>query len=122
MHLTNKKFKIKNRQVKKDKGKLILSKNISVSLNDKSTNVCIIGGSGSQKTYAFTEPNLTQASSSYLVADRFLKTYNKFSQFLRSLGYGVRLIDMAEVENSKEMADSKMTDTILSNIFISQKI
>lgn len=49
MHLTNKKFKIKNRQVKKDKGKLILSKNISVSLNDKSTNVCIIGGSGSQK-------------------------------------------------------------------------
>lgn len=80
---------------------LILSKSISMPLDAKNTNVCIIGGSGSQKTYAFTEPNLMQANSSYLVADRYLSTYNKFSEFLKSTGYEVKLVDLAEIENLK---------------------
>lgn len=82
---------------------LILSRNIKVPLNSKNTNICMIGGSGSQKTYAFTEPNLMQANSSYLVADRFLKTYSKLSQFLSSLGYEIRVVDLAEVEDLKGM-------------------
>lgn len=80
---------------------LILSRNIKIPLDSKNTNICVIGGSGSQKTYAFTEPNLMQANSSYLVADRFLKTYSKFSQFLSSVGYEVRVIDLYEAENLK---------------------
>lgn len=84
-----------------NKDGLILSKNIGIPLDSKNTNICMIGGSGSQKTYAFTEPNLMQANSSYLVADRFLKTYSKFSQFLSSLGYEIRVVDLSEVEDLK---------------------
>lgn len=83
--------------------RLILSKNYSVPIDSKNTNVCVVGAAGSGKTYNFLVPNLMQANSSYIVPDRFLNTYNKTAPYLKSEGYEVKLIDLsfADVSNNK---------------------
>lgn len=83
----------KYRSNKKDR--LIVSKQYSVPIDSKNTNVCLVGAAGSGKTYNFVLPNLMQANSSYLVADRFTDMYKKTAPYLESNGYEVNLLDLS---------------------------
>ena len=52
---------------------IILSQNIQLSMDTRLTflnnNVCIVGGSGSGKTFYFNEPNVLNMSCNYIITD-----------------------------------------------------
>lgn len=90
-----KKKKKINKYKSSKKDRLIISEQYSVPVNSKNTNICLVGAAGSGKTYNFELPNLMQANSSYLVADRFMDMHKKTAPYLESTGYKVNLLDLS---------------------------
>ncbi len=84
---------------------LILAKDQYYSLNCFKTklnnNVLVVGTSGAGKTRSIVEPNLLQATGSYVVADPKGNLYGKYRRYLELKGYRVMKLDFTDPENSE---------------------
>lgn len=83
---------------------MILSKNVSLSMNTKQTflNDCvlIVGGSGSGKTRYEIKPNLLQANCSYVITDPSGELLASCGSFLEQQGYEIKVFNLVEMNHS----------------------
>ncbi len=81
-----------------DKNVMIIAEGHEYSLDCFSTklnnNVIVVGGSGAGKTTSVVEPNIVQATGSYIVTDPKGNLYRKLGPFLRENGYKVMSLDL----------------------------
>ena len=98
----------KHFQTKPDDRYILLSKNISISMNVRELpqehqtnhNVLIVGGSGSGKTRYYIKPNLMQANCSYIVCDPKGEVYRAVGGLLEEEGYDVSILNLVDIEKS----------------------
>ena len=64
------------------------------------TNILLIGGSGSGKSYRFVGPNILQANSSYVITDPSGNLYGEYGHFLENMGYNVKCLNLSHMEKS----------------------
>ncbi|MCR5093334.1 MAG: type IV secretory system conjugative DNA transfer family protein [Lachnospiraceae bacterium] len=64
-------------------------------------NVLVVGTSGAGKTRGVVEPNLMQASGSYVVSDPKGNLYAKYKDYLKERGYRVVKLDFTDPANSE---------------------
>lgn len=85
-------------KIKLDSNSMIIAKNLYYSLNDRNylnNNTVIIGASGTGKTRNIVEPNIIQATGSYVISDPKGNLYDKYCTYLKEKGYAVYKIDFA---------------------------
>lgn len=86
------------------KGKLIIAKDCTYSLNDYETklnnNVLVVGGSGTGKTRTIVTPNIHEAVGSYIISDPKGNLHKKYGAFLRKKGYKIKVMDFTHPERS----------------------
>jgi len=63
-------------------------------------NVLVVGTSGAGKTRSLVEPNLLQATGSYVISDPKGNLYGKYRKYLEKKGYRVLILDFTDPENS----------------------
>ena len=63
-------------------------------------NVLVVGTSGAGKTRSIVEPNLLQATGSYIVSDPKGNLHKKYRRYLAGKGYKVLKLDFTDPENS----------------------
>ncbi len=84
--------------------KLVLAMDKFYSLDTYETkvnnNVLVVGASGSGKTRSIVEPNLLQATGSYIVSDPKGNLYRKYKSYLESKDYRVLKLDFTDPLNS----------------------
>ncbi len=84
---------------------LILAEDQYYSLDCYTTkvnnNVLAVGTSGAGKTRSLVEPNLLQATGSYIVSDPKGNLYGKYRDYLRKKGYRVMKLDFTDPEHSE---------------------
>ncbi len=84
--------------------RLILAKGQTYSLDTYETqlnnNVLVVGTSGSGKTRSIVEPNILQATGSYIVSDPKGNLHRKYKSYLESQGYRVLKLDFTDPLNS----------------------
>lgn len=98
----------KHFQTKPDDRYILLSKNISISMNvlelpqehQTNHNVLVVGGSGSGKTRYYIKPNLIQADCSYIVCDPKGEVYRAVGGLLEEEGYDVSILNLVDMEKS----------------------
>ena len=66
----------------------------------RNNNMVVIGGAGTGKTRGIVEPNLLQATGSYVVSDPKGNLYRKYKMYLQKKGYKVMKLDFAHPEES----------------------
>ncbi len=64
-------------------------------------NVIAVGTSGAGKTRSLVEPNLLQATGSYVISDPKGNLYEKYKDYLKQKGYRVLKLDFTDPENSE---------------------
>lgn len=64
------------------------------------SNVLVIGGAGSGKTFRFIEPNITLDTASLVVTDAGGVLYNRYKNFLKNHGYTVKVLNLANPARS----------------------
>ena len=83
---------------------MILGENRIYSMDSYETglnnNVLVVGTSGAGKTRGIVEPNIIQATGSYLISDPKGNLYNKYRDYLRSKGYRVMKLDFTDPGHS----------------------
>ena len=83
---------------------MILSKNIQLPIDvperPENANVLVVGGAGAGKLTCYTEPNIMQADSSFVITDVEGITYNRYGKFLEHMGYKVKCLDLLHMGNS----------------------
>ncbi len=86
--------------------KLILAEDRYYSLDSYETklnnNVLVVGTSGAGKTRSIVEPNILQASGSYIVCDPKGNLYGKYRRYLETKGYRVLKLDFTDPVNSEK--------------------
>lgn len=86
------------------KNSMILAKDQYYSLDSFQTrlnnNVLVVGTSGAGKTRSLVEPNLLQATGSYVVSDPKGNLHNKYKDYLESRGYRVVRLDFTDPAHS----------------------
>lgn len=84
------------------KNNMIMSEDIYLSMDNKKTrrnmNVCVIGGSGSGKSYNFVGPNIMQINCSYAVTDPSGGLFKEYGTFLEYYGYNVKCFNLAHMD------------------------
>lgn len=84
------------------KNNMIFSEDLYMSMDNKKTrrnsNVCVIGGSGSGKSYNFVGPNIMQINCSYAVTDPSGGLFKEYGAFLEHNGYNVKCFNLAHME------------------------
>ena len=65
-------------------------------------NVLAVGTSGAGKTRSLVEPNLLQATGSYVVSDPKGNLYGKYRSYLEEKGYRVLKLDFTDPKNSEQ--------------------
>lgn len=87
-----------------DEGLLIVGKDQIFSMDCFKTqlnnNVLVVGASGTGKTRSVVEPNLLQATGSYIVSDPKGLLYKKYRKYFEQKGYDVKLLDFKQPEKS----------------------
>lgn len=63
-------------------------------------NVLVVGSSGSGKTRGIVEPNILQATGSYIISDPKGTLYPKYKNYLKKEGYEVKVLDFIHPEQS----------------------
>ncbi len=89
----------------KDKmNNLLLTQNVRLSFDDKKTNLnsnmILVGGPGTGKTFNFVLPNVLKGTGSFVVCDPKGSTLKKSGKLLKKLGYIVRVLDLKNPEYS----------------------
>lgn len=114
----NKQFVSKNKE-----DNMILSENISLSMNTRQTmrnnNILTIGGSGAGKTRFIVKPNLLQGNCSYVITDPSGEILQSTGTFLKNEGYDLKIFNLTEMKNSHSynpFAYIKKEEDILSMI------
>ena len=83
---------------------MILGENRIYSMDSYETglnnNVLVVGTSGAGKTRGIVEPNIIQATGSYVISDPKGNLYNKYRDYLRSKGYRVMKLDFTDPGHS----------------------
>lgn len=86
-------------------GNLILGKNLSYSMDCYKTrvnnNVLVVGASGAGKTRGIVEPNILEATGSYIISDPKGNLYNKYKNYLEDKGYRVLKLDFTDPKHSE---------------------
>ncbi len=89
-----------------EKDTLILAENQYYSLDCYNTklnnNVLAVGTSGAGKTRSLVEPNLLQATGSYVVSDPKGNLYDKYKDYLEDRGYRVIKLDYTDPVHSEK--------------------
>ena len=84
--------------------KMIIGEGLEYDLNcyqtKRNNNVVVIGGAGTGKTRGIVEPNILQATGSYVISDPKGNLYQKYKRFLEVNGYEVKKIDFVHPEQS----------------------
>ena len=117
------------------KSNVILSKNLSLSLNDAeirkrtqdmvrvpNANVLAVGSPGSGKTYGIVEPNLLQANSSYVVVDPTGTLCKKYRKYLEKHGYRVQCLNLVNPDNETHYNPLRYIKTEQDIAAFSQKL
>lgn len=68
--------------------------------HDRNLNVCVIGGSGSGKTYRYVKPNLMQLNSNYFLTDPKGTLLDECGWLFADNGYKVMSFDMVRKDKS----------------------
>ncbi len=68
--------------------------------NHQNENMVIVGTTGSGKTHNGVEPNIIQASGSYVISDPKGNLYGKYKKYLASKGYEVLKLDFTNPKKS----------------------
>ena len=83
---------------------LILSQNVSLSMNTRKTNknlnVCVFGGSGEGKSRFFVKPNILQANCNMIVTDPAGELLEDTGKFLTDHGYVVKVLNLVDMKHS----------------------
>lgn len=84
------------------KNNMILSEELYMSMDNKKTrrnmNICVIGGSGSGKTYNFVGPNIMQINCSYAITDPSGGLFKEYGSFLEYHGYNVKCFNLSHMD------------------------
>ena len=84
------------------KNNVIMSEDIYLSMDNKKTrrnlNICVIGGSGSGKSYNFVGPNIMQINCSYAITDPSGGLFKEYGEFLEYYGYNVKCFNLAHMD------------------------
>lgn len=87
-----------------EKNNIILSQNMRLSMNTRLTflnnNVCIVGGSGSGKTFYFNEPNILNMSCNYIITDPKLSLLPEVGKAFLQNDYDIKILDLIHIDNS----------------------
>lgn len=78
---------------------------------DRNLNVCVIGGSGSGKTYRYVKPNLMQLNSNYFVTDPKGTLLEESGYLLAENGYDIKCFDMVKKHKSMHYNPLKYVKT-----------
>ena len=65
-------------------------------------NVIVVGASGAGKTRSIVEPNLLQATGSYIISDPKGNLYRKYKDYFKSKGYRVMKFDFTDPKHSAQ--------------------
>ena len=85
----------------KEPGNMIISKNLRYSLSGTSGTyscACVIGSTGSRKTFSYVKPNLMQMNASYIVTDPKTELIRDCGKMLERNGYNVLLFNLKKGE------------------------
>ncbi len=84
--------------------RLIVADDRSYSMDSHKTglnnNVMVVGTSGSGKTRSIVIPNLLEAEGSYVISDPKGNLYDKYKDYLKTMGYKVKKLDFTDPESS----------------------
>lgn len=87
-----------------EKNNLILSKDVMLGLDNKKTmrnsNVIVIGGSGSGKTFFVCKPNILSANCNYVVTDPNGAILESCGKFLEEQGYKIKVFNLVDMKHS----------------------
>lgn len=83
---------------------IILAKDIELSMNSKAirrnANICVIGGSGTGKTFGFIKPNLAQMNCSYVITDPSGEIMSSMGVMLQKNGYKLKLFSVSDMKHT----------------------
>ncbi len=77
-----------------------LSYDLDCYKTKRNNNVVVVGGAGTGKTRGIVEPNILQATGSYVISDPKGNLYVKYKEYLESQGYVVKKLDFVHPEES----------------------
>lgn len=84
------------------KNNMILSQDMFLAMDNERTrrnmNICVIGGSGSGKSFMFVGPNLMQANCSFVITDPSGGLYRQYGKFLEYMGYKIKCFNLSHME------------------------
>lgn len=83
-----------------DYGVMVLTDGSTIELDDYKTrrnnNVAVLGASGASKTRNYIEPNIAQATGSYIITDPKGNLYRKYKSYLENKGYNVMRVSFVD--------------------------
>ena len=83
---------------------LLLTQNVRLSFDDEKTglnsNMILVGGPGTGKTFRFVVPNVLKGTGSLVVCDPKGTTLKMTGMLLKKMGYVVRVLDLKDPEYS----------------------
>lgn len=86
------------------KNNIILTQTVRIGMDNAkaslTTNVLVIGGTGSGKTFFFVKPNVLQANCSYVITDPSGELIDSVGTFLKDQGYKIKIFNLVEMEHS----------------------
>ncbi|MEN8907673.1 MAG: type IV secretory system conjugative DNA transfer family protein [Clostridiales bacterium] len=115
------------KKFKKNKKGIILGENLYMDYTSKEYNLnqFIIGGPGSGKTFRKIKPDVMQANTNYVITDSKGEIFRDTSNYLRSKGYKIKVLNLIVPEYSmgfnpfKYIKDDKdvliLVDTFINN-------
>ena len=83
---------------------IILSQGLKLSLDNEfaglTSNVLVVGGSGTGKTWRFVKPNILQLNSSYIITDPKGEILSAMGHALISHGYTLKIFSTSDMKHS----------------------
>ena len=83
----------KKERKKMEKTDIIISKRISIECSDDDENILLVGGAGTGAS-SYVAANILQACGTYIISDPEGALYRQYGEFLESMGYKTRRLDL----------------------------